>query len=361
MSVWGLVQERMSRKFFSSNEASSGRHEATLSAFFSQVTQPIAEMLEALYVAPLQREVWTIEEIARRMARSVEMVALPYNVVTGVCCSFWHRRASSLSHNQIEVQETTWHLSWQQPSVQVRAIQGISRPFLLLVTEEPTGKILAFRSISQMPEEADVLLLFSDALAFATGDSWHLHPPAHLRVQRPLPPQMVQVGKSWGMEVEEGEPQVLSFVQQWEQELRDRVLDPLQYLRLFDRACERTFAYAPFLRKQRAARRHGWQMQVYDDPSWILPDLRDILPIYEATVGSDGTILWRGWHYRDMENDVLRYWPEEAVAIRHSPVSEALIWVYWRGDILCCAIAEELHHKNGSYRPYWFPYSRLGE
>ena len=156
-------------------------------------------------------------------------------------------------------------------------------------------------------------------------------------------------------------PHEFAFLQQWECALEGRVLDTVQYLRLFDRACERAFGYAPFLAKQQAAHKVGWWMRWEDDPAWFVPSLREVLPAYEASVGSDGTLEWRGWHYRDMENDVLRYWPQETVTIRPSPTSEAVIWVYWDQDILCQAAAAELCHKDGSYRPYWFPYPRLGE
>ncbi|HZU69152.1 MAG TPA: Mu transposase C-terminal domain-containing protein [Ktedonobacteraceae bacterium] len=102
-------------------------------------------------------------------------------------------------------------------------------------------------------------------------------------------------------------------------------------------------------------------MRLDDDPCRFLPSLREVLPAYEASVGSDGTLEWHGWHYRDERDDVLHYWPNEAVTVRPSPMSEAVIWVYWDQDILCQATASELCHKDGSYRPYWFPYPRLGE
>ncbi len=92
-----------------------------------------------------------------------------------------------------------------------------------------------------------------------------------------------------------------------------------------------------------------------DDPAWFVPSLREVLPAYEALIGSDGTLAWRGWHYRERENDLLRYWSHEMVTVRPSPTSEALIWVYWKQDILCQAVAEELCHKDGTYHPYWFP------
>ncbi len=70
---------------------------------------------------------------------------------------------------------------------------------------------------------------------------------------------------------------------------------------------------------------------------------------------------WQGWHYRDNDEDVLRYFPHAAVMIRPSPSTEATISVYWNEAILCYAVACELRHTDGSYRPYWFPYPHLGE
>ncbi len=159
------------------------------------------------------------------------------------------------------MQETTWRISWQEPSVRVRTTQGTRKPFLLLVSDETTGKILAFGSLQDPPGEADILLVLFDALVFARQDSGHLYPPAHLCVQHPLLSELLRAGKSLDITVEEVVPQTIPFVQQWERDLAERVLDLIQYTRLFDRACERTFGYAPFLAKQQAARRVGLWMR----------------------------------------------------------------------------------------------------
>jgi hypothetical protein len=359
MDVRSLIQERMSQAFF--HDAPPSAQEATLTTFFAQVTQPMAEMIETLYVSPLLRRVSIVEEIMRRMAHRVGSPALPFDVVTGVCCSFGRRRASVLSHDPIQKQATTWRIGWQQTSVQVRTLQRTTTPFLLLVIDEATDKVLAFRSTQDCPCSADVLFALYDALVFSRQDRWRLHPPARLRVQQPVPSEMIRAAKAWGTEVEAGTQHTFAFVQHWEHELTGRVLDPIQYLRIFDRACERVGGYAPLLAKQQAARQAGWRMRLDDDPCQFLPSLRELLPTYDALVGREGTVAWHGWHYRDIEDDVLQHWPDEAVTIRPSPMSEAVIWVYWDQEMLCQAVAEELCHKDGSYRPYWFPYPRLGE
>lgn len=359
MDAWSLVQERMAHALLP--DAPLSPQEATLTTFFAQVTQPIAEMIETLYVSTLLRRVPTVEEIMRRMAHRVGASALPLDVVTGVCCAFGRRRVSILSGDPIQMQATTWRIGWQRTSVQVRTVQRTATLHLVLVIDEATDNVLAFRSTQKYPCSTDVLSTLYDALVFSHRDRWHLHPPARLRVQQPVPPEVIRAAKTWGTQVEAVAHHEFACVQQWEQELAGRLLDPIQYLRIVDRACERASGYAPFLAKQQAARQAGWRVRLDDDPCRFLPSLRELLPTYDASVGKDGTLEWHGWHYRDIEDDVLRYWPGEAVTLRPSPMSEAVIWVYWDQEILCQAVAEELCHKDSSYRPYWFPYPRLGE
>src|SRR5947209_2541764 len=55
------------------------------------------------------------------------------------------------------------------------------------------------------------------------------------------------------------------------------------------------------------------------------------------------------------------YETSSTVTRRPSPLTEAVIWVYWNDAILCCALADEFCYEDGTYRPYWFPYPRLGE
>src|SRR5438270_2610579 len=52
-----------------------------VAAFFSEVTLPAAEMIEALYMSPLLRSATTVEAIMRRMAQAVGSPPLPPEVV----------------------------------------------------------------------------------------------------------------------------------------------------------------------------------------------------------------------------------------------------------------------------------------
>src|SRR5712691_2840546 len=79
--------------------------------FFSEVTSPLAEMIEALYSSALLRSATTVEEIMRRMAQAVGSAPLPPEVVLCVCSTFarlphWSTLAVS------RPLKTTWRLSW---------------------------------------------------------------------------------------------------------------------------------------------------------------------------------------------------------------------------------------------------------
>jgi hypothetical protein len=336
-----------------------------VAAFFSEVTVPLAEMIEALYTSPLLRSAATVEEIMRRMAHAVGSPPLPPEVVLCVCSTFvrlpqWSTPVVSRSP------KTTWRLSWHHSTIPVRSAAGATLPFLILVTDEPAGKVLAFRCLPSPPTSVELGLTLYDALVDPHLGQPSLYPqlylPTRLLIQGSLSQEMTQVAQEWGMEIREGEPAGdSSFLRQWEAEVAGRILDPVHYLRVFDRACERRFGYAPFLHKQRRARWMGWHSRLEYDPAWSVVGLRSLLPGFVAQVRKDGLLEWQGWHYREREVDLLSYWAQETVMLRPSPLTEALTWVYWKDAILCYALAEELCHEDGSYRPYWFPYPRLGE
>ena len=67
---------------------SGSRSLVEVAAFFSEVTVPLAEMIEALYTSLLLRSADTVEAIMHRMAQAVGSPPLPPEVVLGVCSTF---------------------------------------------------------------------------------------------------------------------------------------------------------------------------------------------------------------------------------------------------------------------------------
>ncbi len=265
-----------------------------IAAFFSEVTEPLAEMIEALYSSALLRSATTVEEIMRRMAQAVGSTPLPPEVVLCVCSTFvrlpsWSTLAVSRSP------KTTWRLSWHQSTIPLLRAAGGTPPIVVLVTDEPSGKVLAFRCLQSPPTSAELGLTLYDALVDPQLGQLslrpQLRPPARLVIQGSLSPEMTQVAQEWEMEIREGEPAGFPFLRQWEAELTGRMLDPVHYLRVFDRACERTFGYAPFLQKQRRARWMGWHSRLEYDPAWSGQALWRRSERTESWSGRDGIIV----------------------------------------------------------------------
>ncbi len=362
MNIFSVCEEDLSRLI---DEATPPvRSAITLSRFFAAVTGPIADLVEALYTAPLLRDRGTISEILRRMARAAGQEPLAPAVVNGLCAGFFRRRLERLGRDPLGQQAATWQISWQSTTVRLRERQGIRPTWVVLVTDQATGQIRAVRCTPDRPGPTEVQLALYDALIFPRAAGRYpgfLTPPSRLRVQAPLPAAVRQAAHVWRSEVQEIAPVDCALVQQVEQELGSRTLDPVQFLRILDGVCERTYGYAPFAAKCHAARQRGWHVAADSDPLRHCLGLRELLPAYLAQVDREGTVAWQGWHYRDYDQDVLRYFPDAAVTVRPSPLSEAMIAVYWNEAILCCAVADELRHRDGSYRPYWFPYSQLGQ
>jgi len=337
-----------------------------IAAFFSEVTSPLVETVDILYTSQLLRSEKMVAEILRRMACAVGRRPLPLEVVQSICALFVRQSADLAPDGEkvFELQEATWQLSWHQSFIPIHYGAETWLPIVLLVTDKETGKVLSFRCTSSLPTSEELGLALYDALVYPQMVQapliMHLRPPTSLQVQGSLTPEIAQVAQEWSIDVTTLKRTKSPFLRQLEAELTDRALDLVHYLRIFDRACERTFGYAPFLQKQRFARWVGWYGHQVFDPAWHFAGLRSLLPSSPVGVSEDGILEWRGWHYRDME-DILPYWAHEMVTVRPSSWTEAMVWVYWNNSILCNAIADELRASNGSYRPYWFPYPQLGE
>src|SRR5258708_17117992 len=56
-----------------------------IAAFFSEVTAPLAEMIEALYSSALRRSATTVEELMRRLAHSVGSTPVPPAGLLSLC------------------------------------------------------------------------------------------------------------------------------------------------------------------------------------------------------------------------------------------------------------------------------------
>jgi hypothetical protein len=58
-------------------------------------------------------------------------------------------------------------------------------------------------------------------------------------------------------------------------------------------------------------------------------------------------VAFDGLHYTE---DLLTYWPGSRITVKRSEHTEAVLWIYLGGEILCQAMARELARRDGSYR-----------
>src|SRR5260370_35901241 len=132
------------------HQLSGNRALSEIAAFFSEVTAPLAEMIEAFYTSPLLRSATTVEAIMRRMAQAVGSTPLPPEVVLCVCSTFvrlpsWSTPVVSRSP------KTTWRLSWHQRTIPLLRAAGGTPPIFFLLPDEPSRTCLAFPCLPSNP------------------------------------------------------------------------------------------------------------------------------------------------------------------------------------------------------------------
>ena len=126
-----------------------------------------------------------------------------------------------------------------------------------------------------------------------------------------------------------------------------RTLPPDRWTIVFESALNATYGTS-LLRMHESSERTFSHLRGYmADPALLFPALRFLLPQKAAVITPQGEIVSLGLHYTD---ELLALWPETPVIIRASMQTEATIWVYLDGGILCQARARELASFDGSYR-----------
>jgi hypothetical protein len=139
-------------------------------------------------------------------------------------------------------------------------------------------------------------------------------------------------------------------LQQLWADLRTRLaVAPARWAVVFESALNRAYGTSPLRTREEADHRFGRLTGYRRDPASLVPALRALLPLREAEILQEGEVLYDGLHYAD---DLLSHFAGSRVAVRRSEHTEAVIWVYLDGEILCQAMARELARRDGSYRSH---------
>src|SRR6266487_4180000 len=120
------------------------------------------------------------------MAEAVRRPSLPPEVVVCVCATFirlsiWSTMVSPPSVQSLADRrtKTTWRLSGHHSTIPLRSAQGVTLPVMLLVTEEPSGKVLAFCCLQSSPTSGELGLTLYDALVYPQLGQRSLRPQLH--------------------------------------------------------------------------------------------------------------------------------------------------------------------------------------
>lgn len=181
-----------------------------------------------------------------------------------------------------------------------------------------------------------------------TGLSWSL--PRHLFTEGVVSSTFRVACTSLGIALSERQarhPFIQTLYEGWSNEYLQRNLPARRRVEAFDRYLGRLYSYSPIRMREEIDETNVRLSGYNQDPSWLFPRLRLLLPSQEGCIIDNGAVLYDELHYTD---ELLSYWSKTPVTIRRSEHTEARIWVYLGGEMVCQAMARELRRHDGTYR-----------
>ena len=331
-------------------------HPEEIKTLFAEVNVTILRVVKRLYCSRLGRSIHIVWRILREMALEAKKAVLPYETVWALCLYFEEVRQTSL-HIRVERSHDQWWVGSIPTNFSVQTRTSIwDRPVLVCCIETGANRVLAFRVTASTSVEETVSSVIYDALISSrrpharskTGLLWHL--PRVIVTEASLPQECNNACTRVGVKTEvavHALPLVHSMQETWARELSGQTLHIARCVLLFDTYLAKSYHYGP-LREQRQREHEYARLVGYgQDPAWQFPLLRVFLPSCMSEITSDGVIAYNGLHY---SHEFLSYWRGHSVVLRCPFETEAMIWVYLDGDILCQAYARELRRHDGTYR-----------
>lgn len=333
-------------------------HPDDLARLFAGVSRAVYHTAFDLYCSHTGRSIPMVWKLLAAMARQAQVPEPSYEAIWACCLSFERRRRDLLTA-KIERGAATWWLGQLELPCTIRGDAlprvPLRAPMVWYVTESVTGQVLAYRIASaETGGEQRALVLFEALLAKrqpvsnpVIGLVWHL--PQRLLTAIPLPTDCQKVCRALGItiEIQAEPPSFVPPLQDWTASLAGRVLFMAHCRLLCEAYLARQVSPSPSRVQEQRDRQYGHQLAYQRDASWQVPILRALLPSRQASVNAEGTLLFQGlpyWH------PLLGYWPAASVTVRLSPASDALLWVYLEGEIVCQAFVRERHSQVERYQ-----------
>ena len=335
-------------------------HPAEIEQRFRGVTLSVYQRIEALYCSRLARSVHMVMRILDAMARCANHHRIHEEAIWAICLYLDELRLQQTSVTTRQL-DATWWIGEIVPGAPATAKGGeddASRDALVGVIDVSHARLLAFRQGAHGSEAELSALSLYDALVNARlphpqgagGLLWQT--PTHLAATGMLSEPCKAACASLGMRIEptSSPPPLTRDLQQVWTDLRTRLaVAPARWGIIFDSALNRAYGTSPLRTREEANHRFGRLTGYQSDPAGLVPALRALLPLHDSSISQEGEVPYDGLHYTD---DLLSNFPGSRVAMRRSEQTEAAIWVYLDGEILCQAMARELARRDGSYRSY---------
>ena len=321
---------------------------------FAGVSLGIYRMIVELYCSRLERSIAMVWRIV--LARAAGRIDIPYEAVWALCMHLEeHRRHET--EVTIERDPASWWLFTLRYEEEGQAGMGSDGQRLIVcLLDLAREAVITFRVVEAQHAGAAYGLVVYDALLArrrpsqhsAAGLTWRV--PERLIVERELP-QGPQGGCSLlgiALETRRDPPPLWHGLQTgFQREIVGRGLRADGLADAFDTYLHKVHGHSPLRSREERDREHHHLVGYNRDPAWQCPALRHFLPLFSGAIAQDGAVPFDGLHYAD---DLLAYWAGATVTFRRSEHTEALIWVYLDGAMLCSALARELRRRDGSYR-----------
>ena len=337
-----VARLRMQRRRF--GRASSLVHPADVEKMFAGVTLALYHTIERLYCSRHERSIPTVWRLVNAMAQYAKVLPVTYEAVWSICLFLEERRLRATA-TLLERRDEQWWI----------ASLDYERHTILCLFDPAYAQVLAFHTSDsqEMPVYERVLYDAVVSQRRPTSDtpaglSWSL--PRHLFTQDVVPPTFREACIHLGIaliERQERHPFVQTLYEGWNYEYRQRNLPARRWAEAFDHYLDRVYGYGPIRVREERDEANMHLIGYNQDPSWLFPALRLLLPPHEGYVIENGAVLYDELHYTD---ELLSYWTESPVTVRRSFHTEACVWVYLSGEIMCDAMARELRRHDGTYR-----------
>lgn len=332
-------------------------HPAQLEVTYREITLPIYQMIEQLYISRLGRSVETVFKILAQMAEAAN-VPPPFHQAVWSICMFLHQRRLSNAETEFERLETEWEIFAFTPEVFLLWGEEVTNPVVFCVLDLNHLNVLAFRvGESGRDEDETASLAIYDAItagrcpSSSSTDGVRWKTPAVINYPGDLPGRCCQAIEHFGIGLQPTVTKEIALITElrdnWDRDIKGQIFTLSEFNGIFDYYLHKAHGYGP-LRTQIANEKEFYHLIGFNrDPAGQLPALRQLLPERSGMITANGEVYYDGLHYW---HPLLEYWPNQPITLQRSEYAESTAWINLDGGILAEAKARELRRKDGSYR-----------